>query len=85
MGSITITVPQNIQINYRLQNMAFTKTLLDMLNALMLRSSAPEAAEDRLLGLFADDAALIDDVTEQAMRSRETAIQSNNLFGVKTD
>ena len=72
MGSITITVPQNIQVNYTVENMSLTRSLLDLLNAIMLRSSAERREDDSLLGLFADKSDLIDQVTELAMRSRET-------------
>lgn len=76
MGSITITVPQNIQVNYTVENMSLTKSLLDLLNAIMLRSSPERREEDSLLGLFSDKSDLIDQVTELAMRSRETKHQS---------
>ncbi len=72
MGSITITIPQNIHIQYRIENTARTKSLLDELNTLMLRSVAANTTENRLLGLFAQEANLMDQVTEQAMQSRET-------------
>ena len=72
MGSITITVPQNIQVNYTVENVSLTRSLLDLLNAIMLRSSPEHREDDSLLGLFADKSDLIDQVTELAMRSRET-------------
>ncbi len=72
MGSITITVPQNIHITYNIENTSFTKSLLDVLNALMLRSVAESSEEDRLLGLFNEKATLLDQITEQSMQSRET-------------
>ncbi len=73
MGDITIHVPQRITIEYTLDNEGITRHLLDMLNALMLRSiPTHEEDEDRLLGAFADQPELLDQITEDAMQARET-------------
>jgi len=55
MRSITIRIPQNIQIEYTLNHESITHRILDMLNTLLLRSDQPE---------------LIDQITEEAMEAR---------------
>lgn len=73
MGDITIHVPQRIHIEYTLEYDNLTRHLLDILNTLILRSLPPrQATSDELLGLFADQPELLDQVTEQAMHARET-------------
>lgn len=73
MGDITIHVPQRLHIEYTLDHASLTRQLLDMLNTLMLRS-IPTRKDNHndLLGLFADQPDLLDQVTEQAMHARET-------------
>ncbi|MBD3326547.1 hypothetical protein GF339_18325 [candidate division KSB3 bacterium] len=76
MGDITIHVPQRIHIEYTLENEMVTRHLLDVLNAMLLQSlPTPEGQNDALLGLFADQPELLDQVTEQAMQARETVPQ----------
>ena len=90
MGSITITVPQNIQVNYTVENVSLTRSLLDLLNATILRSSPERREDDSLLGLFADKSDVSDHVTELAMKYRETErsspldVESVNL-GITTE
>ena len=72
MGNITIHVPQRIHIEYTLDNGNITQRLLDMLNALMLRSEPRPQEHDNLLGLFADQSELLDQITENALHARET-------------
>ena len=73
MGDITIHVPQRIHIEYTLNNGSITRNLLEMLNALLLRSlPSREDNNDSLLGLFADQPDLLDQVTDLAMQARET-------------
>ena len=76
MGSITITVPQNIQVNYTVENMSLTRSLLDLLNAIMLRSSSERREDDSLLGLFADKSDLI------AGYSKRTFMEVLGEYGV---
>ncbi len=69
MGTITIKIPQDIFREYELDNVAVTELLLSRLQALQ-----PEAmlfAPDSLSGLFADEAELLEAVTEAAMQARE--------------
>jgi hypothetical protein len=73
MGNITITIPQNIYVNYTVNNRSLTKTLLEWLNDVLLQSSVETSTEDRLLGLFSGQERLIEEITEDAMQSRETA------------
>jgi hypothetical protein len=72
MGNITINIPQNIQIEYTLDNGLITKHLLETLNTMMLRLEPSKAEANDLLGLFADQAEVLDHITESAMQSRET-------------
>lgn len=73
MGNITIHVPQQIQIEYSVHHRMMTKRLLDVLNALILRVEPDIRQQDRLLGLFENQADELDQITEWAMQTRETA------------
>ena len=70
MGTITIRVPQDVNLEYEASSLKSTESLLATLKELRLiaKNMVPE---DRLLGLFADDSELLDQVTESAMRARE--------------
>jgi hypothetical protein len=72
MGNIMIHVPQHIHIEYTLENGLLTKRLLDLLNTMMLQNKPQDDEYDSLLGLFADQSELLDQVTEFAMHARET-------------
>lgn len=72
MGNITINIPQNIQVEYTLDNGLITEHLLETLNTMMLRLEHSKSETDDLLGLFADQAEVLDYITELAMQSRET-------------
>lgn len=73
MGDIMIHVPQRLHVEYTLEHESLTRQLLDMLNTLVLRSiPTPQDTNNGLLGLFADQPDLLDQVTEQAMHARET-------------
>ena len=73
MGDIRIRVPQHIHIEYTLGNGILTKQLLDLLNTLILQSIPEKGEQDHLLGLFADQAEILDQITESIMVARETS------------
>ena len=72
MGSITIRVPQNIRVQYAVEDRFITRRLLEVLNDMMLRLQPGREKPDELLGLFADEADLLDDIIASAMHTRET-------------
>ena len=69
MGTITIKVPKDINIEYKVESVEATENLLEKLNGMKMKSESVEL--DKLLGLFADIAELLDHVTESAMKARE--------------
>jgi len=69
MGTITIKVPKNINLEYKVDSVEATENLLENLNEMKMKSESVKL--DKLLGLFADEAELIDNVIETAMKSRE--------------
>ena len=76
MGNIKIHVPQHIQVEYTLDSAPLTQRVLELLNMLILRhntTSSQSANTDHLLGLFAEEADILDQVVESAMQTRETA------------
>jgi hypothetical protein len=73
MGDIMIHVPQNIHIEYTIENELLTKNLLELLNTLMLKYKPETGEPDGLLGLFAEKAELLDEITESIMQTRETS------------
>lgn len=75
MGDIMIHVPQHIQVEYTLDSAQLTQRVLDLLNTVILRhnTSSQSANTDHLLGLFAEEADVLDQVVESAMQTRETA------------
>jgi hypothetical protein len=69
MGTITLTVPQNIYLEYKIDSSKLMDQLLEWLKP--LKKTKQPIENDKLLGLFADDADLIDQITESAMQARE--------------
>ena len=77
MGMITIKVPDDINLEYEVGNIKFIKNLIYTLKEIGLNSKFIE--KDNLLGLFANETELIDQITESAMQSREdTPFRYNN-------
>jgi hypothetical protein len=73
MGDTTIHIPQQIHIEYTIRNRLRTKELLELLNTTMLQNEPESGNPNRLLGLLADQADLLDQTVEHAMQDRETA------------
>jgi len=69
MGTITLKVPQDIHLEYQIDSSKMMEQLLEWLKPLQKTKQYVE--NDKLLGLFADDADLIDQITESAMQARE--------------
>ncbi|RKZ40151.1 MAG: hypothetical protein DRQ49_09290 [Gammaproteobacteria bacterium] len=70
MGTIVLKVPQNISVKYEIDNLKIIEPFLNLLKH--LEPAAPQPVKNNsLLGLFADDAEVIDYVTESAMQARE--------------
>ena len=69
MGTITIKVPQNVQLEYEIDNVSVAEQLLTQ-----FASKPPalrEVKQDRLLGLFAGEAELLDEIIADIMHTRE--------------
>ena len=69
MGTITIKVPQDIHVEYQIDRSDHTDNIIEKLNEIKLEPTTTKP--DRLLGLFAEDAELLDQITESAMQGRE--------------
>jgi hypothetical protein len=69
MGTITIKVPQDIHVEYQIDRSDITENIIEKLKEIKLEPSTIKP--DRLLGLFAEEAELLDQITESAMKGRE--------------
>ena len=69
MGTITIKVPQDIQLEYEIDTIDVIEGLLEQLTR--KKQQVESGGRDLLLGLFADDADVLDAITESAMQARE--------------
>jgi len=69
MWTITIKIPKDINIEYKVESIEAAENILEKLNEMKMK---PEPVElDKLLGLFADEPELVDNVTESVMQARE--------------
>jgi hypothetical protein len=73
MGTITLNVPQDIHLEYQIKSFKVMDQLLHWLKHLEQPQPVKQqpVKHNRLLGLFADDADLISQITESAMQTRE--------------
>jgi len=72
MDSVVVELdPQTSERARRLAQARGT-TVTALVQSLITQLDSGEAAQDELLGLFADEPALLDHVVEQAMQTRET-------------
>ncbi len=69
MGTITIKVPQDIHVEYQIDRSDLIDNIIEKLKEIKLEPTTTKP--DRLLGLFAEDAELLDQITESAMQGRE--------------
>jgi len=69
MGTIVLKVPQNINVKYEIDNLKIIEPLFNLLKH--FKPASQPVKNNNLLGLFADDAEVIDYVTESAMQARE--------------
>lgn len=69
MGTILIKIPDEIQLEYELDSKEETEKLLRKLGE--INFSPKIRKPDSLLGLFSDDADMLDRITEDALESRE--------------
>ncbi len=67
MGTITLKVPQDIHLEYQIDSSKMMAQLLEWLKPL----KPQPVTNDRLLGLFANDADFSEQITEPAMQARE--------------
>ncbi len=66
MGTIILTVPEDIHLEYQFDSLKMMAPLLDWLKDSQKTKQPIE--NDKLLGLFADDVELIDQITELQAR-----------------
>ena len=72
MDSVVVELdPQTSERARRLAQARGT-TVTALVQSLITQLDSGEAAQDELLGLFADEPALLDHVVDQAMQTRET-------------
>ncbi len=69
MGTILIKIPKEIELEYELNNSEETEKLFRKLGE--INFSPKTRKPDPLLGLFSDDAEMLDRITEEALESRE--------------
>ena len=69
MGTIVLKVPQDINVKYEIDNLKIIEPLFNLLKH--FEPASQSMKNNNLLRLFADDAEVIDYVTESAMQARE--------------
>ena len=78
MGTIMLKVPEDIHLEYQFDSLKMIAPLLEWLKNSQKTKQQIET-HDKLLELFADDADLIDQITESAMQARENhPLRCNN-------
>lgn len=67
MGTILINTPQDIKVEYVLDDQETEKLIRNLHE---IKGTPLSSKSDNLMGLFADDVELIDQITESAMKAR---------------
>lgn len=70
MGTITIKIPEDFELEYEISSKEETEKLLDKIKE--IETHARRLKPDKLTGLFSEEPELIDQITASAMKSRET-------------
>ena len=69
MGTITIKVPQDIEVEYQVENLEIIENFIGKMNKL----ETPEIKRNELLGLFETESDVITQITDSLMKDRENS------------